>query len=105
MLTPSLVSEEISSSSSPESSGRISITGFLTIFGVAAKAVKGLAREVAVKRSCGSFSDCFWLGGSATDFTGVTDATGRGGVDGRGMAKGLLVELIGQDLVTDGHTV
>ena len=39
------------------------------------------------------------------DFTGVTDATGRGGVDGRGKAKGLDVEFMGQALATEDEPV
>jgi len=70
-------------------------------------ATRGLARDVAVKRRpcCGSivpFSGNFWLG-STTDFTGVTDATGRGGVDGKGKAKGLEVELMEPAFATEGE--
>jgi len=73
-------------------------------------ATRGLARDVGVKRRpcCGSaipFSGNFWLGSTATDFTGVTDATGRGGVDGKGKAKGLDVELMGQAFATEDEPV
>jgi len=43
--------------------------------------------------------------GSTTDFTGVTDATGRGGVDGKGKAKGLEVELMEATFATEGEPV